>query len=479
MSVYDVVKNDSLWKIVKNLLEDNGLDTSNAVIASRVKELKTINNLGANGTIYPGQSLKLWEMENNNLPKPAAPSQPPAQTPTESSPSDKQDIYHTTVRGDNVWNIAKNFAKKIGADTSNTAIANRVEELKRINHLNKDGDIAIGQRLKLSGTETSAIPHDPYKKESVLKNEFSPIVDLKYKNPPIPARYHNLNPERFIEGNPHGDNGYGISNQAIMTAVQATLRGEKVEFDPRFKSSRPIVFTVAGHGSGADKGAPSVIKGVMERDVVSPIAKDIAQQSYEAGFNAVVIGNPDRQFPIPYMDNKAHISFRGALAHNIAALTGAPYSTVLAIEANATPDRSSRMSGTRLYTYTDTESDATSRPALNADSDAMSHALADHVQVGHNNTKIKTARFAATGGFERLRHESGIPGSAVLVETGYVTNRSDTEYLLEHPDVFSKQVVEALADHVKNDKQIALSPHNNRPFYAGLPSGPSLSEGPG
>jgi RHS repeat-associated protein len=63
-----------------------------------------------------------------------------------SNPINPDAKKHTVVKGDNVWNVAKN---QLGEEATNKQISDLTDAIKSANNLNEKGDIQIGQKLSI------------------------------------------------------------------------------------------------------------------------------------------------------------------------------------------------------------------------------------------------------------------------------------------------------------------------------------------
>lgn len=106
-TIYTVKSGDNLWDIAKKF---DGVT---------VEQIRKLNNLDKNAVLKIGQKLKI------------------SKTNASSNMSNSDSIVHVVKSGDNLWDIAKKYGVT-------------VEQIRRLNNLDKKAVLKIGQKLKIN-----------------------------------------------------------------------------------------------------------------------------------------------------------------------------------------------------------------------------------------------------------------------------------------------------------------------------------------
>ncbi|MBR1122548.1 N-acetylmuramoyl-L-alanine amidase [Bradyrhizobium lablabi] len=207
---------------------------------------------------------------------------------------------------------------------------------------------------------------------------------------------------------------------------------------PKPADSRPVVVIDAGHG-GPDNGTQS--NGEMEKNIVLTFALALRDRLEKAGKYRVVMTRTDDTF-IP-LDERVKIARKEAA------------SLFISIHADALPRREGDAQGASIYTLSDKASDAEAERLAEAENKAdaiggvtlseepiVADILIDLAQretrtfsnrfaktlMGEMKTKVRMHKHPLKSAGFRVLKAPDVP--SVLVELGYVSNKSDLELLV-------------------------------------------------
>jgi N-acetylmuramoyl-L-alanine amidase len=225
---------------------------------------------------------------------------------------------------------------------------------------------------------------------------------------------------------------------AVAEASAAMAQPEAAPVDPKPADSRPVVVIDPGHG-GPDNGTQS--NGEMEKNLVLTFALALRDRLEKVGKYRVVMTRTDDTF-IP-LDERVKVARKEAA------------SLFISIHADALPKREGDAQGATIYTLSEKASDAEAERLAEAEnkSDAIGGVTLSEepvvadilIDLAQRETRTFSNRFARTlmgemktrvrmhkhplksAGFRVLKAPD-VP--SVLVELGYVSNKSDLQHLV-------------------------------------------------
>ncbi|MCB9988225.1 MAG: N-acetylmuramoyl-L-alanine amidase [Rhodospirillales bacterium] len=332
-----------------------------------------------------------------------------------------------------------------------------------------DGTLGKGSRRAIDAFRTenglAVADKDPVIKETPsekLTQSFTKEADKPHIGlPRLPAAVRNLDPESFIT-----EDTYGLSRDAVAEAWRVTLSGETPQYNPQFQSDHPIFVGIAAHNQAnsygtIDPGAVSPLDETLhEADINRALAQASVKAAYKQGFNAVYVGGTENTpFPVNYNRDLSHIAVKGAFAHNLGIITGAP---IIAVNHETNAIDNIDVKGARVYAFTNTKDDAATRPALNSQSEKLAREMSRNFQTGDTPTLEKTARHMALRGVEKGVIEQGGQNAAITVESGFLTNPDDVrelKALRDNPVNAGAQIAQGAANYYNGtNPQVALAP---------------------
>jgi N-acetylmuramoyl-L-alanine amidase len=225
---------------------------------------------------------------------------------------------------------------------------------------------------------------------------------------------------------------------AIAEANAAVAQPAAVPAAPKPADSRPVVVIDPGHG-GPDNGTQS--NGEMEKNIVLTFALALRDRLEKAGKYRVVMTRADDTF-IP-LDERVKVARKEAA------------SLFVSIHADALPRREGDAQGATIYTLSDKASDAEAERLAEAENKAdaiggvtmseepvVADILIDLAQretrtfsnrfartlMGEMKTKVRMHKHPLKSAGFRVLKAPDVP--SVLVELGYVSNKSDLELLV-------------------------------------------------
>ncbi len=225
---------------------------------------------------------------------------------------------------------------------------------------------------------------------------------------------------------------------AIAEANAAVAQPAAAPAAPKPADKRPVVVIDPGHG-GPDNGTQS--NGEMEKNIVLTFALALRDRLEKAGKYRVVMTRADDTF-IP-LDERVKVARKEAA------------SLFVSIHADALPRREGDAQGATIYTLSDKASDAEAERLAEAENKAdaiggvtlseepvVADILIDLAQretrtfsnrfartlMGEMKTKVRMHKHPLKSAGFRVLKAPDVP--SVLVELGYVSNKSDLELLV-------------------------------------------------
>ena len=283
---------------------------------------------------------------------------------------------------------------------------------------------------------------------------FTAAMDPQTPAPPSAPEYTSQLPQPAPWAADGVDNGYGVP-QAVIDSAWATLKNEPlpasmvpVSYEG---SGRPLVIIDLGHGvdigsnGRIDQGAvsphvtgPDGRTGLTEVDVVDPLGQALAERLHASGYDVVFTRNPGEEYEISGSHGQT-LTTRAQFSHIIANELGAQDVTMISLHADSSSNPNAN--GARIYVQ------GSNTTFTNESSSDLAVQIAGNFDIGSDNaTSIRAANFNILRTFE----DHVVPStnfSAVLIETGFLSNRQDAEALKalsENPAQAAEQIARGI-----------------------------------